>query len=68
MCESKYSFCSDFDNDVIDQYDDMLNECYEPVQVGGLTFDPADVIYNCDPIAYRCGLIDYIDSIEEDDE
>ena len=62
---NKYSFCNDFTRDQIEQYDEMLNECYPPVEVAGLTFEPSDVIFNCDPIAYRCGLIDYIDSIEE---
>ena len=62
---NKYSFCNDFERDQIDAYDDMLNECYPEVEVAGLTFDPAEVIFNCDPVAYRCGLIDYIDSIEE---
>lgn len=55
----KYSFCEGFNRDVIDQYDDLLNECYEPVQVAGLTFDVSEVIFNCDPIAYRVGLADF---------
>ena len=64
---NKYSFCSDFNNDVIDQYDELLNEIHEPVQIGELTFDPADVIFNCDPIAYRVGLSDYESELEEEE-
>ena len=62
---NKYSFCNDFEREQIDQYDEMLHECHPPVEVAGLTFEPAEVIFNCDPIAYRCGLMDYLDSIEE---
>ena len=65
---NKQSFCSDFSSDQIESYDAMLDDCYEPVKVAGLTFDPSDVIFNCDPIAYRCGLSDYINSIEDEEE
>lgn len=45
------------------QYQELLNE---PglVDVGGLTFEPARVIEELDPTAYRCGLIEYIDSLK----
>jgi len=65
---NKQSFCSDFSSDQIESYDELLNACHGSVQVAGLTFDPSDVIFNCDPIAYRCGLSDYIDSIEDEEE
>lgn len=61
---NRYAFCAEFSHGQIDQYDDMLNECHDEIMIGNLTFDPSDVVFNCDPIAYRCGLIDYIDSIE----
>ena len=41
-----------------DFYDDLLNEFGE-IKIGSLTFMPADVIKNCDPIAYRVGLADF---------
>lgn len=62
---NKQSFCSDFSQDQIENYDDMLNECHEIIQIGCLTFEPADVIFNCDPVAYRCGLNDYLAECEE---
>lgn len=65
---NKYSFCSEFSHEQIGQYDDMLDLCHEQVKIGELTFNPSDVIFNCDPVAYRCGLIDYISSIEEDND
>jgi len=42
-----------------DDYRDMLNECYGPIKIGYLTFDPAEVLYQLDEIAYNCGFSDY---------
>jgi hypothetical protein len=41
-----------------DFYDDLLNEI-GPIQIGTMEFWPADILKNCDPIAYRCGLADF---------
>ncbi len=47
------------------QYDDMLDECYEGIF--GLL--PSRILSECDPIQYRCGMSDYLDSLDvEDDE
>ena len=48
--------------DFTDQYDEVLNESGEIV-AGGITFDPAEILKEMDPTAYRCGLLDYVDSI-----
>jgi len=42
-----------------EQYDEMLNECHEQVKLCGMTFDPAYVLKQIDPVAYRCGFADY---------
>ena len=47
-------------NENTDEYDDALNES-GPVQVAGLTFDPAQIVKEMDPTAYRCGMNDYND-------
>jgi len=44
-----------------DLYRDMLNECYPMVNVAGCSFDPARVLEEMDPIAYRVGFSDYTD-------
>lgn len=52
----------------LDRYDDMLDEC-NPValpHMGG--FDPADVLRALDPIAYRCGFYDWLDSEDIDSD
>ena len=64
----KQNYCSDFSHDQIEQFDDMLDECMEPCKVGSFTFNPSDVLFNCDPLAYRLGLDEYVDSMEQEEE
>ena len=47
-------------------YIEMLNECYPVVKIGYAEFYASDILRECDPIAYRIGLSDYVDSLEED--
>lgn len=54
--------------EAVEQYDEMLNEIEGPISVGILTFDPADVLRELDPTAYRCGLLDYLDAEEIDSD
>lgn len=50
-----------------EQYDEMLDECSDEVVIGNLTFSPSNVLKECDPIAYREGYQDYINSFDESD-
>jgi hypothetical protein len=50
-----------------EEFDRMLDECYEPYKLGSLTFYASDVLYKCDPIAYHIESNDY-DSIELEEE
>lgn len=43
-------------------YDDMLDETYQDYEIGDLTFSASQVLKECDPIAYGCGLNDLADS------
>jgi hypothetical protein len=38
----------------------MLNECYEPVKVGCCEWDAGYVMKELDPVAFRCGVSDYL--------
>jgi hypothetical protein len=49
-----------------DDYDAYLNDCYGIVTIGYSEFYPSEVLKNCDPIAYRCGFADYVDSLLEE--
>jgi hypothetical protein len=50
-----------------DFYDDLLNEA-GTYTIGTLEFLPSDILKNCDPIAYRCGLADFEDMMLENAE
>lgn len=49
-----------------DIVDDYLNVAYEEVTICGCTFSPADILFELDPIAYRCLAADLM--ADEDDE
>ena len=42
------------------EFDYYLEDCYPNVQIAGITFSPADILAECDPIAYRCTLNDWV--------
>lgn len=48
-----------------EMYDNFLNEFCPLVVIGALEYEPAYVLKNVDPIAYRIGMQEYLDSIEE---
>ena len=48
------------DSDFKDSYNDMLDECYPEV----FNISPSRILLECDPIAYGCGLSDYVDGLE----
>lgn len=51
----------EFDNDdFIDQYEECLDECNGEF----MGMDASYILKECDPIAYRCGLNDYVDSLD----
>lgn len=48
--------------------DDMIDECYEEVKIGLMTFYPSQILKNCDPIAYSMIGDDFVDQRLEDDK
>lgn len=48
---------------LVNQYDDMINETTDTIKIGYIEFEASRVLEELDPIAYRCGLNDYYDSI-----
>ena len=51
-----------------DIYDEMLDDCYAPVEICGYEYAPSVALYRCDETAYRCGYNDYCDSLYSDIE
>ena len=50
-----------------EMYDEMLDDCEGPVELCGMTYSASQVLRVVDPVAYRCGFNDYVDSLTEDD-
>ena len=43
-------------------YDNELDETYQDYEIMGLSFSASQVLKECDPTAYRCGMNDLVDS------
>lgn len=50
------------ENEAESAFDDMLDDCYEVVNVAGMTFTVATILKNTDPIAYREMYLNWLDS------
>ena len=51
-------------DDYAEQYDEMLDE----VEGEFMGMDASYILKQMDPTAYRCGLLDYLDSLDQDEE
>lgn len=49
-----------------DRFQDFLNEIHEMVKIGDYNYDPARVLKEVDPIAYREEFLNWLDSEERD--
>jgi hypothetical protein len=47
-------------------FDQYLNDTYDEITILGITFSPAKVLLECDPIAYRVYCQDFIDEMEKE--
>jgi len=47
-------------------YDEMLDDCYPEIKVGGLMYAQSVALYRIDPIAYQTGMNDYESSLRND--
>jgi predicted nucleic acid-binding Zn-ribbon protein len=54
-----------------DDYEESYKDALDsegPVNVAGMQFDASQIIEELDPTAYRCGLNDYVDGLDKDDD
>ena len=49
-----------------DEYCEMLTDVYGTVLVAGHEFDAGAVVREMDPIAFRCGMLDWVDGRVQD--
>ena len=47
------------------QFDEMLDESYPPFKIGYSEFYASQILANCDPIAYRISVDEYADFLQE---
>jgi len=51
-----------------DMYEEALEGIYgDSVEVCGMTMNPVYILKECDPTAYRCGMGDMVDSMDNSD-
>ena len=50
----------------LEMYEEMLDDCEGPVELCGMTYSASHVLREVDPVAFRCGFNDYVDSLTED--
>ena len=49
------------ESELMELYDESLDEM-DDIRIGSLTYNPATVLKEVDPTAYRCGFNDWLDS------
>lgn len=53
-------------SELVGAYRDFLNEVEPEITICGCTFEPSIVLEELDPVAFRCGYLDYANSIDID--
>ena len=51
-------------DDYAERYDDMLDECHGEF----MGMNSSYILKEMDPVVYRCGLLDYLDGLDQDEE
>ena len=53
--------------DLKEMFNEMLDECDEPINICGMTYLVSDTLETMDPVAYKCMLNDYVDGLLQDE-
>lgn len=62
--DSRYDLLDDAMSE--EDFDAVIDDIYDEVKIGGLTFDPSRVLKELDPIAYKEFRSEYVDSLGQD--
>lgn len=49
-------------SETVEAYNEFVNEITGPVTILGIEYDAARILNTIDPIAYKCGWIDWCDA------
>lgn len=58
--------CTPVDGD--EMFEELLDECYPEVTVGGCCWSPSQVMKELDPVCFNIGVTENLDSMVEDDQ
>jgi hypothetical protein len=50
------------EREALEMYDDMLDECFGDVKIGGYSYQHSKAFKDVDEIAYRCGFNAWCDA------
>lgn len=53
------------EDEATERFDEMLDECYEELRIGELSWAPSIAFEKLDPIAYRVYRSDFLSEFEE---
>ena len=56
------------EEELIEMFDDMLDEVYPMFNMGQLLFYPSYILKSCDPIAYDISFDEYLDHLQEQED
>jgi len=51
--------------DAEQEFEELLNGCYEPVKIGFCEWDAGHVMKELDPVSFRCGVSDMLSDDEQ---
>ena len=51
--------------ELVELYKEYINDSMELIDIWGMKYEPAYVLQECDPIAFRVGFNDWVDSLED---
>ena len=49
-----------------DNFDNFIDEMYGEIEICGLSYYASNALKRVDEVAYRCGICDYEDMLQED--
>ena len=55
-------------SDYCEMYDEILDDCEGDIMIAGVLFSPSYILKELDPTAYREGVLNLMDSIDEEGE
>jgi len=56
-----------YTQDLLDMYDEMIDECNPEISIFGYTYPASQALEAVDPICYKLGFQEYLDSLVADE-